>query len=289
MNDRNDSEEQSSSTDALDKALNYLNELYVDDDSKEVLSALFELSEDANVRLRKKDIAEETSLETGTIHAKDIFEKLQAVAIIELITKVRGAANNEEYVLPRHEVCGVLQSTDNQRGVREVDFEDEEEARALLERFGQRLCALESSDGDAEVSTPRELYLEYHLENKSAAGSIESMDDIEVSVSVNVQSRDVSSSKRKYSLTVGGSVTGIVGGRTREICSWLSQEIVQRVKAATYDTEVNCTCDSLEEHLQKAEPEGNGCTVSEDTHYVEHTEEDKIEFETELNNLEYTG
>lgn len=266
------------------------NKLYADDDIEQAMRALIKLIYDTDtVHIEKQEIASECpELDTSDLNINNTFEKLQAVAVIRLVTKIVGGANNEEYVLPNTSVIKTI-SDSNGWGLRSSDLDEYPRVEKLLKRFTNRYNSVEESppiESDI-VSSPHELYLEHHLMKKTSNQALDSLDEIDVSLEFDITSKSINSNTTKYRFELTGEVTGIATPDTNEILNYLKQEMVQLTLAAAHEATTRCPCSTIEAHLQQIEPDGNGCIITEDSHFAEFVEEDRVKFKTILSNLEH--
>jgi len=284
-----DGHNSASGSEPPEKHIELFNEAYADPKTRQVIDALTAATNNSSSEhLFKRDIAAECDdLDVKGISGHEILETLQALAVVRLVTKVVGAANNEEYVLPNARVLQAVCKTMGW-GLRAKDLEEYPEAEVLLKRFAEHYESLSGELDDEEVAGPsaHELYLEQQIIRKEGGLSFVSADDLDVSVDFVVESREVNSNTRKYSFEILGEIKGLTTAQTTEIVDFLKQEMMQLTRAATHGTEPWCSCKSLIAHLQSIEPSGDGCRPDADVHHAEFIEEDRVVFETKLHNLQ---
>lgn len=279
----------SSGPSSPERHIKLFNEAYADPKTRQVIDALTAaMNKSSSEHLLKRDIAAECDdLDVKEISGHEILETLQALAIVRLVTKVVGAANNEEYVLPNSRVLQAVCKTMGW-GLRAADLEEYPEAEELLKRFAEHYESLsgEPNNGEGSDPSPHELYLEHQIIRKEGGSSFLSSEDLDVSVDFTVDSRKVNSNTRKYTFEISGEIRGLTTAQNTEIVDFLKQEMMQLARAATHGTEPWCSCQSLEEHLQSIEPSGDGCRPAEDVHHAKFIEEDRAVFKTKLHNLQ---
>lgn len=96
-----DGHNSASGSEPPEKHIELFNEAYADPKTRQVIDALTAATNNSSSEhLFKRDIAAECDdLDVKGISGHEILETLQALAVVRLVTKVVGAANNEEYVL----------------------------------------------------------------------------------------------------------------------------------------------------------------------------------------------
>jgi hypothetical protein len=284
-----DDTDESQPEDIMDEYIEEFNRLYGEDKAQETLEALLDIVATVeSPHVHKKDIADHCDHVTlNNLSSQEILEKFQGLGLIVLITKVNRAKNGEEYIIPvETSLFPIFESSG--WGLRRVDFENHDEARKLAEQFAERL---KQASEDIPITTDKvpttyETLLRHRLTEKTASDTLDNLSDITVNVDITIGSESINSNTTRYTFEIDGEATGIVTPRPKELEKFLKQEMVELTKAATDEVIVRCPCDSLEEHLQKIEPSGTGCTTSNEAHTAEFVSEDTVQFNTTLQTLE---
>lgn len=265
------------------------NEIYADPDNRKALDAVFRVvSSSPQSHIEKKDIVDACEeLTLSKLNSKNILEKLEAVAVLRLVTKVVGGINNEEYVLVNTSVLETINDSEGW-GLRDYDLKNSPGVEALLRKFANRYDDIENppSIESSDISSPHEIYLEHHLAEKTNDKILDSTDEVSVSIDFNIESKHINSNTTKYKFELEGEVSGITTANQKEIISYIKQQMVQLTIAATHEAESQCPCGSIKSHLQNIESEKDECVIAEDCHYAKFTDEDRIELKTKITNLE---
>jgi len=273
----------------MDEYIEEFNEVYADDKAKEALEALLDsLKSVEKQHLYKQEIAEKCeNVSLSDLTARSILRRFQGLGLMILITKVSGVKNGEEYVIPISTTLKPILAADGW-GLRKEDLDGFPRAQELIQQFAERIG--EYNEGlpieSEEAGTPYEAVLKHRLAAKSTGEALDNFDEISVDVDIRADSTEVNSNTTKYSFRIVGRAEGIATPRIDEIKAFLKQEMTKLTKAATQDVEPRCICGTIEEHLQRIEESGEGCTIAGDTHVAEFPEEGTVRFETALQNLE---